>query len=50
MTEYVHGYSEREALRLEEQADTLEELLHSDTIYPPGEKVLEAGCGMEHRL
>jgi ubiquinone/menaquinone biosynthesis C-methylase UbiE len=46
MTEYVHGYSEREALRLEEQADTLEELLHSDTIYPPGEKVLEAGCGI----
>jgi ubiquinone/menaquinone biosynthesis C-methylase UbiE len=46
MTEYVHGYSEREALRLEEQADTLEELLHSDTIYPPGEKILEAGCGI----
>lgn len=46
MTEYVHGYSEREALRLAEQADTLEELLHSDTIYPPGEKVLEAGCGI----
>lgn len=46
MTGYVHGYSEREALRLTEQADTLEGLLHSDTIYPPGEKVLEAGCGI----
>lgn len=46
MTEYVHGYSEREALRLSEQAETLEKLLHHDTIYPPGAKVLEAGCGI----
>lgn len=46
MTEYVHGYSEREALRLSEQAETLENLLHHDTIYPPGAKVLEAGCGI----
>lgn len=43
---YVHGYSEREALRLHDQAMTLEELLHSDTHYQPGEKVLEAGCGI----
>jgi SAM-dependent methyltransferase len=46
MTEYVHGYSEREALRLAEQAETLENLLHHDTVYPPGKKVLEAGCGI----
>lgn len=46
MTDYVHGYSEREALRLSEQAETLEKLLHHDTIYPPGAKVLEAGCGI----
>jgi SAM-dependent methyltransferase len=46
MTEYVHGYSEREALRLAEQADTLEGLLHYDTIYPPGVRILEAGCGI----
>jgi len=46
MTDYVHGYSEREALRLSEQAETLERLLHHDTIYPPGAKVLEAGCGI----
>ena len=46
MTKYVHGYSEREALRLSEQADTLERLLHHDTIYSPGTKVLEAGCGI----
>lgn len=46
MIEYVHGYSEREARRLSEQAETLEELLHHDTVYPPGTKVLEAGCGI----
>lgn len=46
MTEYVHGYSEREALRLSEQAETLENLLHHDTVYPAGAKVLEAGCGI----
>lgn len=46
MTEYVHGYTEREALRLAEQADTLEELLHYDIIYQPGTKMLEVGCGI----
>lgn len=44
--DYVHGYSEREAVRLSDQANTLEELLHSDTKYPAGSKVLEAGCGI----
>ncbi|MDK2831685.1 MAG: hypothetical protein PWQ75_1437 [Methanolobus sp.] len=44
--DYVHGYSEREASRLCDQANTLEELLHSDTKYPSGSKVLEAGCGI----
>ena len=43
---YVHGYSEREAERLFDQAFTLTELLHHDTIYPAGSKVLEAGCGV----
>jgi ubiquinone/menaquinone biosynthesis C-methylase UbiE len=46
MPEYVHGYSEREALRLSEQAETLENLLHHDTLYPAGAKILEAGCGI----
>lgn len=46
MAEYVHGYSNREALRLSEQAETLEILLHHDTVYLPGTKVLEAGCGI----
>jgi trans-aconitate methyltransferase len=42
---YVHGYSEREAERLGDQARTLTELLHHDTRYPAGARVLEAGCG-----
>jgi ubiquinone/menaquinone biosynthesis C-methylase UbiE len=44
--EYVHGYSEREALRLFDQANTLVELLHQDTLYPPGSTILESGCGV----
>jgi SAM-dependent methyltransferase len=43
---YVHGYGVRENLRLEDQAGTLVDLLHSDTSYPPGSVVLEAGCGI----
>ncbi|GAB2912016.1 methyltransferase domain-containing protein [Streptomyces mayteni] len=43
---YVHGYSEREARRLGDQADTLSELLHADTVYPAGSTVLEVGCGV----
>ncbi|PKN52356.1 MAG: SAM-dependent methyltransferase [Deltaproteobacteria bacterium HGW-Deltaproteobacteria-13] len=43
---YVHGYDQRENIRLQDQASTLVELLHSDTFYPPGSKVLEAGCGV----
>lgn len=43
---YVHGYSPREAERLLDQATTLTELLHGDTRYPSGSRVLEAGCGV----
>jgi len=43
---YVHGYSQRESLRLEDQATTLAELLHHDQRYPEGSLVLEAGCGV----
>jgi len=32
---YVHGYGQRENIRLRDQASTLVELLHSDTVYPP---------------
>ena len=44
--EYVHGYSSQENERLVDQATTLTELLHSDTKYPAGCSVLEAGCGI----
>lgn len=44
--EYVHGYSAEEAVRLRDQASTLTELLHFDTRYPAGSRVLEAGCGV----
>lgn len=43
---YVHGYQPRENERLQDQAGTLVELLHSDTSYPSGSLVLEAGCGV----
>lgn len=44
-SKYVHGYTEREAERLSDQAATLAHLLHHDTRYPPGATVLEPGCG-----
>ena len=43
---YVHGYDPRENERLQNQAGALVELLHSDTSYPAGSRVLEAGCGI----
>ena len=43
---YVHGYTSRETQRLLEQSLILEELLHTGTSYQPGERVLEAGCGV----
>lgn len=43
---YVHGYDPRERRRLQDQASTLVEMLHSDTSYPAGSRVLEAGCGV----
>ena len=43
---YVHGYDLSENVRLQDQASTLVELLHSDTTYPEGSSVLEAGCGV----
>lgn len=45
-TDYVHGYSARENERLRDQAKTLAELLHCDTVYPADSKVLEVGCGI----
>ncbi len=42
---YVHGYSDREATRLADQANTLTEILHHDSRFSPGSLLLEAGCG-----
>jgi ubiquinone/menaquinone biosynthesis C-methylase UbiE len=44
--EYVHGYSEKENNRLYDQANTLTEILHHDTLFPANSLVLEAGCGV----
>ena len=44
--DYVHGYDPREAIRLQDQAATLAQLLHLDIAYPAGQTVLEAGCGV----
>lgn len=46
MTKYVHGYSEEESCRLADQANTLADILHLDSCYPPGSTILEAGCGI----
>jgi ubiquinone/menaquinone biosynthesis C-methylase UbiE len=43
---YIHGYDPRENIRLQDQASTLVELLHSDSSYPDGSAILEAGCGV----
>jgi len=45
-TRYVHGYSEREALRLNDQAATLDDIIHNDSIFSRDSLVLEAGCGV----
>jgi SAM-dependent methyltransferase len=43
--QYVHGYHEHEAERLQAQAGSVLDLLHADTAYPAGSLVLEVGCG-----
>ena len=42
---YIHGYGERESERLLAQATSVVRLLHEDTRFPPGSRVLEVGCG-----
>jgi ubiquinone/menaquinone biosynthesis C-methylase UbiE len=46
MGHYIHGYSEREGIRLIEQSEILEKILHKGTIYEPCSSILEAGCGV----
>lgn len=43
---YVHGYDEAANTRLNDQASALEGLLHDKTFFPPGSRILEAGCGV----
>jgi ubiquinone/menaquinone biosynthesis C-methylase UbiE len=43
---YVHGYDKKENARLQDQAATLAELLHHDSVFPCGSRILEAGCGV----
>ncbi len=43
---YVHGYHPRENERLQDQAGTLVDLLHADTSYADGSRVLEVGSGV----
>jgi SAM-dependent methyltransferase len=43
---YVHGHHAKARQRLRDQANALVELLHHDTAFPPGSRVLEAGCGV----
>ncbi len=45
MSQYVHGYSKRETTRLQDQANTLVELIHGEAIFPTGSRILEPGCG-----
>jgi SAM-dependent methyltransferase len=45
-TGYVHGHSALEHARLVDQARAVAVLLHHDTCYPAGARVLEAGCGV----
>ncbi len=44
--DYVHGYHAQEGHRLNDQAQTLADLLHTDTRFPAGSRVLELGCGV----
>ncbi len=43
---YVHGYTSEEAERLNNQANTISDLLHWDSIWEEGSYVLEVGCGV----
>lgn len=43
---YIHGYSEEECNRLNDQAQSIAEILHRDSIWEAGAQILEAGCGV----
>ena len=43
---YVHGYEDTENQRLVDQSHILDDLIHRDTVFAPGSRVLELGCGV----
>jgi len=43
---YIHGYSEKEAQRLVDQATSVSEFLHYDSLWEKGSRILEIGCGV----
>ncbi|MEM9835440.1 MAG: methyltransferase domain-containing protein [Bacteroidota bacterium] len=45
-SKYIHGYSDREAQRLQDQASTVAEMLHYDSRWEAGATILEVGCGV----
>jgi len=46
MDKYVHGFTQEEAIRLNDQANSLAEILHYDSLWQERSKILEAGCGI----
>ncbi len=43
---YIHGYTESESRRLNDQAKTMSDLLHYDSVWNKNSTVLEVGCGV----
>lgn len=43
---YIHGYTQKEARRLVDQATSIEEYLHVDSIWEKDARILEVGCGV----
>lgn len=43
---YIHGYSQAETRRLNDQASAISEFLHWDSVWKEESLILEAGCGV----
>jgi 2-polyprenyl-3-methyl-5-hydroxy-6-metoxy-1,4-benzoquinol methylase len=46
LSKYIHGYSPSEAQRLLDQATTVADYLHFDSVWEKGSTILEVGCGV----
>ena len=46
LNKFILGYSDYETNRLNNQAETLADLLHHDSVWDEGSIILEAGCGI----